>query len=122
VGKVEIDIDGGAAAILYAVFAAPKDAAANWKSEKLTKTETKVRVPGVPTPALMLTGSRPGLTPGSRGTLVGYTAITFVSEDVILEAFTTSRSSKSRGDARTTVALAELAYRHLTTVARRLTG
>jgi hypothetical protein len=90
--------------------------------EKLTKTETKVRVPGVPTPALMLTGSRPGLTPASRGTLVGYTAITFVSEDVILEAFTTSRSSKSRGDARTTVALAELAYRHLTTVARRLTG
>lgn len=116
-GGAEITADGGNEAIIYIVFETKADAVADFQHANLAGKRTSKAPSSIPKPAVVVSTSVSGTANGKKVTL-GITDIAFVQGNVLVQAATTSTSSKTHGDVAGAIALAHFASTHLTSIQR----
>jgi hypothetical protein len=115
VGEVEIDIDDGDAGIVYMVFPTRADAVADWKDANLrAHAKSTLNAPSsFPWPALIANQSVTGKNAFGKTVTNGVTALAFTSQNVIVEAVTTSVDNTESGDIPGAITLGRYALAHL---------
>jgi hypothetical protein len=115
VGEVSIRINSGDAEVNYIVFPTHADAVAAWNSAgKIEGQLDSLPLRGFPKPGAIINGSFT-----NQGTRYGFTDAAFVSGNVLLEAETTSRTTKVSGDVTGAIRLLRWARAHLAAVRAR---
>jgi hypothetical protein len=117
VGGAEITADGGNEAIIYIVFRTNADAKADFSHANLAGKTTASAPSSVPKPSVVVNTSASGTVSGKNVT-IGITDVAFVQGNVLVQAATTSASSKKHGDVAGAIALAKFASKHLQSVQR----
>jgi hypothetical protein len=115
-GGAQITADGGNEAIIYIVFKTKADAKADFSHANLAGKVTTSAPGSVPKPSIVVNTSASG-TVGGKNVTIGITDVAFVQGNVLVQAATTSASSKKHGDVAGAVALAQFASKHLAAVA-----
>jgi hypothetical protein len=117
-GEVEIDIDGGDAAIEYDIFPSKADALADWKDADFSHEQnvTTLPVTGFPKPAEIINASETGDNAFGKKVTNGVSLLAFVVGYVIVEAATRSTTNTRSGDIPGAIALGKLAISHLESV------
>lgn len=120
VGGVEIDIDGGDAAIIYIVFPTRADAVADWKDVNLKQqAKSVITAPSrFPWPAVIANSSVTGNNVFGKKVTNGVTDLAFTSRNVIVQALTRSVDNKDSGDIPATIRLGDFALKHLNAIRR----
>jgi len=116
VGGAQITADGGNEAIIYIVFKTKADAKADFSHANLAGKATSSAPGSVPKPSIVVNTSASG-TVGGKNVMIGITDVAFVQGNVLVQAATTSTSSKKHGDVAGAFALAQFASKHLKSVA-----
>jgi hypothetical protein len=119
VGEVEIDLNGGDAAIIYLIFPTRADALKDWKDADPTHkkgVKTKLPAPGFPHPALIVNGSITGNNAFGKKVTNGFSILGFTAGNVITSAVTSSTTNTNSGDLPATISLGKFALRHLRAV------
>ena len=116
VGEVEADLDSDAG-ILYFVFPTRADALADWYDADFKKAKSRLPAPAtLPKPSGIFNASISGNNAFGKKVTNGVTFVAFVSQNVILEAFTISTDNTESGDVPGAIKLARFALRHLSAV------
>jgi hypothetical protein len=115
VGGAEILADGGNEAVIYIVFATPADAKADFAHANLAGKATAAGPKTIPKPSIVVNTSAAGTVNGKH-VVIGITDVAFVQGNVLVQAATTSPSSRKHGDVAGAVALARFASQHLRSV------
>jgi hypothetical protein len=115
VGGAQIVADGGNEAIIYIVFRTKADAKADFAHANLAGKATSSAPGSVPKPSIVVNTSATG-TLGGKNVTIGITDVAFVQGNVLVQAATTSTSSKEHGDVAGAFALAQFASKHLKSV------
>ena len=115
IGGVQIDLEGGTAAVLYIIFPNRADAEAHWQTATLKGLTTAAGPAYLPEPSLVVNTWASGKSDGKSMT-VGVTNVAYRFENVIVEALTTSTTSTKHGDVHGAEMLARFALVHLVSV------
>jgi hypothetical protein len=115
VGEVEINLDQGQEAILYAVFPTHQDAVGRFQHpDPSTGVDTRHAGPSsLPKPSETLDGYVTGKDAAGATVKNGITGVAFVDGNVIIGTDTISTHSTTGGDLPGAIALAKFAIMHL---------
>jgi hypothetical protein len=116
-GGAEIVADGGNEAVIYIVFRNAADARADFAHANTAGASVSAAPNGLPKPSMVVNDSVTGSSNGQKVTF-GLTDVIFVSDNVIVQAATTSLQSPKHGDVAGAIALAGFAKAHLRSVQR----
>lgn len=121
VGGVEIDLNGGDAALIYLVFATRADAVADWNDANLRSHAKSTLVPpaGFPGPGLIANMSIKGKNAFGKNVTNGVTDLAFVSKFVIVQAVTRSTDNTDSGDIPAAITLGRFGLARLNAAAKR---
>ena len=116
VGEVQVEVNGGAAGLFFAVFPNHADALADFEHPAPVANKITARlVPPswLPKPNEVETGTITGKNAAGRTVSNGITAASFVDGEVAVGAVTTSTAGSTKGDSAGTLALARFAIEYL---------
>ena len=122
-GEVDVDIDGGQAAVVYEIFPTRALALADFKAgkpnlKKIPSATVMAAPPRFLWPALMVSGTLTGKNAFGKTVKNGTTVLAFTSKNVIVEAATISTSNTASGDVPGTIQLGDFALKHLNALRR----
>jgi hypothetical protein len=116
-GGAEIVADGGNEEVIYIVFATKADAKSDFAHANLAGKDTTTAPKTIPRPSVVVNTAATGMLSGKSVT-IGITDVAFVQGNVLVQAATTSTSSKRHGDVAGALALAQFASKHLRSLQR----